>query len=350
MTPMFVSKLSDPSTDGACTGAVVPPSRGATHRSRRGTRAARAVPAWSADDGPAVVVRDLAKRYGETLAVDGVSFDVAAGEFFGLLGPNGAGKSTTLEMLEGLREPDRGYVRLLGRRPWPRCPQLLTRIGVQLQASAFFDRLTVREQIRTFASLYGAPFRRAEEMIDAVGLADHRDVRVEALSGGQVQRLALACTLVHDPEIVFLDEPTAMLDPQSRRNLRDLLGRLKATGRTVVLSTHHLEEAETLCDRVAIMDEGRLLQVGAPAALVRALDVPVSVSIPSAAMREAGARQLMGENDVADDDGVTLTIRTRSPEPVLAALGRAGALAGLRVAGATLEDMFLELTGREYRA
>jgi len=349
MIPLFVSKLSDPGTDGTRTGTIAPPSRRATHRTQRGMRAARTVPAWSPGDGPAVVVRNLAKRYGETLAVDGVSLDVAAGEFFGLLGPNGAGKTTTLEMVEGLREPDQGYVQLLGRRPWPRCPQLLTRIGVQLQASAFFDRLTVREQIRTFASLYGTPFRRAEEMIDAVGLADHRDVRVEALSGGQVQRLALACTLVHDPEIIFLDEPTAMLDPQSRRNLRDLLGSLKATGRTVVLTTHHLEEAETLCDRVAIMDDGRLLQVGAPATLVRALDVPVSLSIPSTAMREGRARQLMGENDVADD-GVTLTIRTRSPEPVLAALGRAGALTGLRVSGATLEDVFLELTGRKYRA
>ena len=171
----------------------------------------------------AIEVVGLRKSYGDLAAVDDVSFTVATGEFFGILGPNGAGKTTTLEMVEGLRRPDAGEVRLLGEPTWPRNPRLLPRIGVQLQASAFFERLTAREQIRTFASLYGVPAARADEWLERVGLADKAGTRTERLSGGQLQRLAIACALVHEPEVVFLDEPTAALDPQARRNLWDLL-------------------------------------------------------------------------------------------------------------------------------
>ncbi len=216
----------------------------------------------------AVVVHDLVMSYGELRAVDGVSFEVAEGEFFGILGPNGAGKTTTLEIVEGLRRPDAGEALLLGERSWPRNTSLLRRVGVQLQASAFFERLTAREQLRTFGALYDVPPRRADEWLDRVGLSEKGGTRTEDLSGGQAQRLAIACALVHDPDIVFLDEPTAALDPQARRNLWDLLSGLNESGRTVVLTTHHMEEAEALCDRVAVMDRGRVLALDAPTAMV----------------------------------------------------------------------------------
>src|SRR5262249_12366667 len=204
--------------------------------------------------------------------------EVEQGEFFGILGPNGAGKTTTLEILEGLRKPDGGELSVLGLPPWPRNAALLPRIGVQLQASSFFERLTAREQIRTWASLYGVPSRQADHMLEVVGLGDKADARTEQLSGGQAQRLSIACALAHNPDVVFLDEPTSGLDPQARRNLWDVLGGLNSQGRTVILTTHYLDEAEILCDRVAIMDSGRILENGPPAALVRGLDAPTRIS------------------------------------------------------------------------
>ena len=294
-------------------------------------------------------VRDLRKAYGDQVAVDGVTFAVETGERFGILGPNGAGKTTTLEIIEGLRPADSGEVTLLGAAPWPRRADLLRRVGVQLQSSAFFEKLTAGEQVRTFADLYGAPRARAAELLEEVGLADRDGTRTEDLSGGQKQRLSLACALVHDPEVVFLDEPTASLDPQARRNLWDLLGRLNASGRTVVLTTHHMDEAEELCDRVAIMDHGRVLALDTPAALVRGLGAPVRVTVLADALPVAEAEAIDGADAVhLDRDSLTLT--TTRPEAVLAELARRGALEGLQVHGATLEDVFLDLTGREYRA
>jgi ABC-2 type transport system ATP-binding protein len=296
-----------------------------------------------------IVVNDVRKWYGDTHAVDGVSFEVEAGEFFGILGPNGAGKTTLLEIIEGLREPDGGAVSLLGSPAWPRDPDLLTRIGVQLQASSFFERLTAREQIRTFAALYGISDRAADEMLDVVGLADKMDTRTEKLSGGQAQRLSIACALVHHPDVVFLDEPTAALDPQARRNLWDLLRDINKQGHTVVLTTHYMDEAESLCDRVAIMDRGQILRLDAPATLVRGLDAATRISVEHGTLAEEEARLLFPGTDV-DDDGVSLTIATRTPAVVLAALAERNALRGLAVRGANLEDVFLTLTGREYRA
>jgi ABC-2 type transport system ATP-binding protein len=296
-----------------------------------------------------IEVRDLKKWYGETHAVDGVSFEVQTGEFFGILGPNGAGKTTTLEIIEGLREADSGTVSLLGMSPWPRNPKLLPRIGVQLQATSFFERLSAREQIRTFAALYGVPAGKADEMLDVVGLADKASTRTEKLSGGQMQRLSIACALVHDPDVVFLDEPTAALDPQARRNLWDLLRDINAQGRTVVLTTHYMDEAELLCDRVAIMDAGKILQLGPPAALVRGLDAPTRIGVETGTLATEEAKQLFADADV-EDDGVSLTISTRHPANVLSQLAERNALRGLSVRGATLEDVFLTLTGREYRA
>jgi ABC-2 type transport system ATP-binding protein len=222
---------------------------------------------------PAITADGLRKRYGDVQAVDGVSFEVETGEFYGILGPNGAGKTTTLEIVEGLRKPDEGSARLLSVPSWPRKTELLRRIGVQLQSSAFFEKLTAREQITTFASLYGVSARRADEMLETVGLTDKAKVRDTELSGGQAQRLSIACALVHDPELVFLDEPTTGLDPQARRNLWDLLRQINSEGRTVVLTTHYMDEAQTLCDRVAVMDHGKILRVGPPRELIQELGV-----------------------------------------------------------------------------
>lgn len=287
--------------------------------------------------------------YGDLRAVDGVSFEVAEGEFFGILGPNGAGKTTTLELIEGLRKPHSGSVRLLGEKPWPRNAALLPRIGVQLQSSAFFERLNAREQIHTFASMYGVPASRGDEWLERVGLGDKAGVAAEKLSGGQAQRLAIACALVHDPEVVFFDEPTAALDPQARRNLWDLLSGLNDDGRTVILTTHYMDEAEVLCDRVAIMDHGKILKLGSPAELIRGLDAPVRIMIADAQLSVAEAGAINGV-DEARDDASGLVLTTRRPADVLTALAGGDQLDGLQVKAATLEDVFLDVTGREYRA
>jgi ABC-2 type transport system ATP-binding protein len=297
----------------------------------------------------AIEVEGLHKVYGDLVAVDAASFTVRAGEVFGILGPNGAGKTTLLEMIEGLRRPDGGRVRLLGESPWPRNPGLLRRIGVQLQASAFFERLTAREQIRSFASLYGVPAARADGWLERVGLTAKAGTRTEQLSGGQLQRLAIACALVHEPEVVFLDEPTAAIDPQARRNLWDLLRGLHAEGRTLVLTTHYLDEAEALCDRVAIMDHGAVLRLDTPAALVRGLDAPVRILVAPHQLGAEDARRLPGVEEVSDGEGA-LVLATRQPATVLTRLAELDALEGLQVRGATLEDVFLDLTGKAYRA
>ncbi|WP_019816075.1 ABC transporter ATP-binding protein [Saccharomonospora saliphila] len=299
---------------------------------------------------PAVLtVSEVHKHYGELRAVDGVSFDVVEGEFFGILGPNGAGKTTTLEMAEGLLRPDAGGISLLGRSPWPRDVELLPRIGVQLQASSFFERLTAREQLLTFGSLYGVDAARADEMLELVGLADKATTPEKKLSGGQRQRLSIACALVHDPDIVFLDEPTAALDPQARRNLWDVLRQIRRRGKTIVYTTHYLDEAEALCDRVAIMDHGRVIALDSPTRLVRDLDAATHVTLEPGTLAPEQARRLPGADDVTLDD-VSLTISTRAPAPLLSALAERGTLDGLQVRTATLEDVFLHLTGREYRA
>jgi ABC-2 type transport system ATP-binding protein len=296
-----------------------------------------------------ILVDDLRKSYGRLNAVDGVTFSVRSGEFFGILGPNGAGKTTILELIEGLRAPDSGQVSLLGERTWPRNSALLSRIGVQLQASAFFDRLTAREQIRTFASLYGVATTEADGWLERVGLSEKADTRTEKLSGGQLQRLSIACALVHDPEVVFLDEPTAALDPQARRNLWDLLRSLNENGRTVVLTTHYMDEAESLCDRVAIMDHGAILVLDAPDALIRGLDAGVRISVERSALDADDARSIDGVDQV-DADDLSVHLSTHDPARVLSRLARQEALRGLQVESATLEDVFLTLTGREYRA
>ncbi|KAA1397192.1 ABC transporter ATP-binding protein [Aeromicrobium ginsengisoli] len=299
--------------------------------------------------GAEITAEGLVMTYGDVRAVDGVSFTVASGEFFGLLGPNGAGKTTTLEMVEGLRRPQSGSVRIDDHIPSKREPELQRRMGVQLQASSFFERLTAREQLDTFGALYGVAAGRTDEMLEQVGLVDKADDRTEDLSGGQKQRLSIACALIHDPDVVFLDEPTAALDPQARRNLWDVLRSINDSGRTVILTTHYMDEAEALCDRVAIMDAGRILELDTPAALVRGLDAPVRISVAPGTLDADEARAMAGSDDVADEES-GLTITTRDPARILTELAHRDALDGLSVKGASLEDVFLDLTGREYRA
>ena len=298
---------------------------------------------------PAIDVIGLRKVSGDLAAVDDLDLRVETGEIFGLLGPNGAGKTTTLELIEGLRAPDAGTIRVLGEAPWPRNPGLLRRIGVQLQSRAFFEKLTAREQLRTFADPFGASPNRPDDLLALVGLTESADVRTGDMSGGQAQRLSIACALVHEPELVFLDEPTGALDPQSRRNLWDTIRQIREDGATVVLTTHSMEEAEELCDRVAIMDAGRILVSGRPATLVRDLEAPVRISLPADAVPTDDARHLPG---VASATITTsgLTLNGDDAGEILVGLAHRGLLDGLQVRGATLEDVFLEVTGREYRA
>ncbi len=291
----------------------------------------------------------MRKSYGEVVAVDGVDLLVPKGAFFGILGPNGAGKTTLLDLIEGIRRPDAGEARIFGEPTWPRNLALLPRVGVQLQATAFFERLTAAEQLHTIAELYGASHGRVTQMLETVGLTDKGNTPAEKLSGGEQQRLAIACALVHDPDVVFLDEPTAALDPQARRNLWDVLRAIHAEGRTIVLTTHYMDEAEILCEQVAIMDHGKILTVDAPAALVRELGAATRVSLPRGSLTEQEARGIPGVAHL-DLDEESITLVCDDPSATLERLAAQGALTGLQVRGATLEDVFLTLTGREYRS
>lgn len=302
----------------------------------------------------AIEVTDLRKvfsdrRAGDLVAVDGASFSVREGEFFGIVGPNGAGKTTTLEIVEGLQSADSGEVRLLGQSPWPHDPKLAQRYGVQLQASAFFEYLTVKEQICTFAELYGLGKQRAMETLETVGLSDKANSATEKLSGGQKQRLSIACSLVHDPELVFLDEPSGALDPQARRNLWDLLRQINSTGRTVVLTTHYMEEAEELCERVAIMDSGRILDVDTPTNLANNLDAPTRISVATGQLDDSQVSDLRESGDEISSANGSLVIHSRDPKRVLTQLANWETLDDLAVRTTNLEDVFLQLTGREWR-
>jgi ABC-2 type transport system ATP-binding protein len=305
---------------------------------------------------PALQVRALRKRYKDVVAVDGIDLDVARGECFGLLGPNGAGKTTTIEICEGLTALDSGEVVVLGLT-WARDAHALRqRLGIQLQDTQLADKLTVLETLRLFRSFYaGGP--SLDQLIGLVQLEEKRDARIVSLSGGQKQRLALACALVGDPDLLFLDEPTTGLDPQARRQLWNLIETFKGEGRTIVLTTHYMEEAEQLCDRVAIVDHGKVIGLGTPAQLTASVGahhlIEVVLGAEETRVDLTPLEGLPGVGGARIEDGV-LRIQASEIHRVLPALldqlGRQGTPIGaLRTRSATLEDVFVSLTGRHLR-
>jgi len=294
------------------------------------------------------------KRYGDVTAVDGLDLEVARGECFGLLGPNGAGKTTTLEILEGLLEPTAGEVQVLGRRWKTHAGALRERLGITLQDTRLPERLTVLEIVRLFRSFY-ATGRDPEEVIRLVSLEEKRGAWYERLSGGQKQRLAVACALAGDPELLFLDEPTTGLDPQSRRQLWEIVLGLKEQGKTVLLTTHYMEEAERLCDRVAIVDHGKIIALDTPRELIARVagQEVVEFSADGALLDEGALGALPGARGVRRAAGgwaITVDRVHITVPALLAHLDRAGApLERLTTHSATLEDVFVTLTGRHLR-
>ena len=304
----------------------------------------------------ALSVRHLSKTYKDVVAVDDIELDVGAGECFGLLGPNGAGKTTTIEICEGLTTPDSGEVEVLGLRWASDAPALRQRLGIQLQETQLADKLTVAETLQLFRSFFDRG-PTADSVIGLVQLEEKRDARVNTLSGGQKQRLALACALVGDPDLLFLDEPTTGLDPQARRQLWDLIDEFKLAGRTILLTTHYMDEAEHLCDRVAIMDHGKVIARGTPDELIASIGVDhvveFSTSGDAGSVDRAALARVEGVRDVRDENG---TIRLQATElhravpALLEELRRQGVpLTELRTHSATLEDVFVSLTGRHLR-
>ena len=297
--------------------------------------------------------RGLRKYYADVRAVDGLDLEVRSGECFGLLGPNGAGKTTTIEMLEGLNHPSQGEIEVLGLG-WERGERhLRERIGLSLQETKLNEKLTVIETIRLFRSFF-AQGRDPEELLDELSLREKRDARVAKLSGGQRQRLAVATALVGNPEILFLDEPTTGLDPQSRRQLWDHIERFRGEGGTVLLTTHYMDEAEQLCDRIAIVDHGRVISHGTPRELIGMLDASHIIEVASDPMLEA--------SDLEAIEGVhthqrrethwwlTVDSLVTAVPALLAMIDRKGSrLVDLSTHRATLEDLFLSMTGRELR-
>ena len=311
----------------------------------------------------AVQVNQLVKRFGPLTAVDGVTFGVKKGEVFGILGPNGAGKTTTLEIIESLQKPTEGTVSVLGLEVQTHATEIKARIGVQLQASAYYSYLSLKETLALLGSFY--PNRvPPETLLDQVGLLDRASSRISELSGGQQQRFAVAASLVNSPELVILDEPTTGLDPQARRNLWGLIKEVNQRGVTVVMTTHYMDEAEHLCSRLAIMDHGRLLAVDTPPNLINQLEATYTVKLTMAEpMTMAQLRALNGGVEViqsGEQDGQepsnenTYLLRlTNSPsalQTMLDEIAKADlGLENLQITPVTLEDVFLDLTGAELR-
>jgi ABC-2 type transport system ATP-binding protein len=298
-------------------------------------------------------VRGLRKQFPKVLAVAGVDLSVTKGEVFGLLGPNGAGKTTTLEMIEGLTPADAGTIEISGLNWRQNAPEIRALIGVQLQATSLYNKITPREALDLFGSYYPKRLDTGE-LLDLVQLKDKADSYHVTLSGGQAQRLALALALVNDPEVIFLDEPTAGLDPQGRRSLWEVVRKMKAEGRTTMLTTHYMDEAEALCDRLAILDHGQVLRVGTPAELIASLGIPsvVELTFEGAAPDPSALAARLGAGVEARGD--VWEIPTPDPKALLPKLLTAIdaerlVYSQVHVRRATLEDVFLQLTGRSLR-
>jgi ABC-2 type transport system ATP-binding protein len=306
---------------------------------------------------PAVSVRDLVKHYAAVEAVRGISFEIPAGECFGLLGPNGAGKTTTVEILEGLLPLSAGEVLVLGRRWGTDAAEIRERLGVCLQQTVLSAKLEVHETLELFRSFYQQG-RETASVIAEVGLGEKAQARVGALSGGQKQRLAVACALVGDPELLFLDEPTTGLDPQSRRQVWDIVNRFKAAGRTVFLTTHYMDEAERLCDRVAVLDQGRIIALGSPRELIHSLggEHVVEIALDGEGAEGLGPEAFCDLPSVlaAHNEADILALTVAEPHIAVPALlerlaARGARLARLTTRHASLEDVFVSLTGRHLR-
>jgi ABC-2 type transport system ATP-binding protein len=304
----------------------------------------------------ALRLRNLRKEYQDVVAVDGLDLEVRTGECFGLLGPNGAGKTTTIEICEGLTAADSGEVSVLGMQWNSDEANLRQRLGIQVQETQLSEKLTVTETVRLFRSFFKQG-PGTSEVIAEVQLGEKQNSRVGGLSGGQKQRLALACALVGDPDFLFLDEPTTGLDPQARRQLWDLIEKFKASGRTILLTTHYMDEAERLCDRVAIMDHGKIIALGTPRELIASIGVEhvVEFSAGSSArgLDLAALGEIEGVRGIRTENGSILMDVTelhRAVPALLDELRRQGAsLTELRTHSASLEDVFVTLTGRHLR-
>lgn len=302
---------------------------------------------------PAIAVENLVKSYGSIRAVDGISFQVEQGEIFGMLGPNGAGKTTTVEILEGLRVADSGRAEVLGIDVGSDGARVKENIGVALQTATMMPNLTAREILEVFGSF----FTRAvspDDLLERLDLTEKRDSRVQTLSGGQQQRLSVALSLVGDPSLVFLDEPTTGLDPQARRSLWDVVERMREEGKTVVLTTHYMEEAERLCDRVAIMDHGKILELDSPTGMIRSQfsERAIQFTAPEGGTPES-FESLPGVIRTAAENGDILLYSEEIQHTLGALLERASSekleLGDIHLRRATLEDVFLKLTGRRIR-
>ncbi len=298
----------------------------------------------------ALQVEELVKRYGDVVAVDHLSFSVARGEIFGLLGPNGAGKTTTLEIIEGLQKPDSGRVAVLGLDGATRSRDIKARTGVQLQASSYYEYLTLSEILSLLGSFY--PRRLPPvELLELVGLADKARRRIRQLSGGEQQRFALAASLVNDPELVILDEPTTGLDPVSRRDLWALVSQVRQRGATVIVTTHYMEEAEEHCDRLAIINHGRLLASGPPRELINRIEASYAVKLVTAAPLTEEQLAALGHRveavPIVNENTCLLRVHNDPADlqDLLDEVGRTGvALEQLEITPVTLEDVFIELT------
>ena len=302
--------------------------------------------------GTVVQVSGLRKRYGSLTAVDDVSFDVREGEIFGLIGPNGAGKTTTMECVEGVRTPDSGHITVLGLDPFRDVYALQQRVGVQLQEAQLQKRIKVREAIALWASLYRTSVDH-DRLLAQLGLVEKRDAWFMTLSGGQKQRLFIALALINDPQIVFLDELTTGLDPQARRAIWDLVKGIRARGKTIFLTTHLMEEAERLCDRVAIIDHGRIVDIDSPAGLIRRHCPERTVILTTDDDRaEPALRDIPGVEITRRDDGA-LTVRGHAADLMTSVIqclaDRRIKVTDFQTVVPTLEDVFLKLTGHTVR-
>jgi ABC-2 type transport system ATP-binding protein len=302
-----------------------------------------------------IAVNNLRKHYNGVKAVDGISFEVHEGEIFGFLGPNGAGKTTTIEVIEGYRKHDGGSVTVLGLDPRKDGYKLKERIGIMLQETSLYLDLKVSELLRLFASYYRRPVD-SDALLEMIGLGEKRNAFVRELSGGQRQRVAFILTLINDPELLFLDEPTAGLDPQSRRALWEWINLAREKGKTVFLTTHYIDEAEWLCDRVAIIDHGKIIALDTPKRLMAGAEVEQRIEfVIEGALDVAGLEAMPGVTRALDDGRGAFTIYAPEAHPALKSLmslaeTQGFTLRGLTVEGATLEDVFMQLTGRRIRA